>query len=228
MESNVAAQDCSGSRPLLMDSEEEEEHGPHYSLHSSMPSNAAPVQPSATFHQPTPSTFTQNNSTPVPEPPKETDATADVFSKAPFRITQEDSSDIFTNAPFPRAPHVAQPPLDVFSQAPFGKRKETTAAQPKTSHTQVTGAQALTSDQAVLGQVAQQPFRPQALAKYSRHFEGPVPEPVAAHRAMSSVSRQAPVASVHVGPLHSWTSEVNTVDPFVSAPFHLKTPQEKP
>lgn len=211
-----------------MDSEEEEEHGSQYGPRLSLLPSAAPVQPSATFHQPTPSTFAQNNSTQMPEPPQETDAAADVFTKAPFRIAQEDLSDIFTNAPFPRAPHVAQPHLDVFSQAPFGKRKETTTTQPMTSRTQVSGAPALTSDQGVLGQVAQQPFRPQALAKYSRHFEGPVPEPAAAHRAMSNVSRQAPVASVHVGPLHSWTSEVNTVDPFVSAPFHLKAPQEKP
>ncbi|KAM6930366.1 AP2-associated protein kinase 1 [Xenentodon cancila] len=225
-ESDVAVHDCSGSRPLLMDSEDEEEHGPQYALQSSLLPSA--MQPSATFPQPTPSTFTQNNSTHVPEPAKETDATADVFSKAPFRIAQEDSSDIFTNAPFPRAPGVAQQQLDVFLQAPFGKRKETKTAQPKTLHTQASGAQALTSDQGVLGQVAQQPFRPQALAKYSRHFEGPVPDPVAAHRVMSSVSSQAPVASVHVGPLHSWTSDVNTVDPFVSAPFHLKAPQEKP
>ncbi|XP_061584869.1 AP2-associated protein kinase 1-like [Cololabis saira] len=227
-ESDVVVQDCSGSRPLLMDSEEEEEHEPQYEPQSSLLLSTAQMQPSATFTQPTPSTFAPNNSTTVPEQAKETDATTDVFSKAPFRIAQEDSSDIFTNAPFPRTFNAAQQQFDVFLQAPFGKRKETKTAQPKTLHTEASGAQALTSDQGVLGQVAQQPFRPQALAKYSRHFEGPVPDPVAALRVMSGVSSQAPVASVHVGPLHTWTSDVNTVDPFVSAPFHLKAPQEKP
>ncbi|XP_041854996.1 AP2-associated protein kinase 1-like isoform X2 [Melanotaenia boesemani] len=224
-ESNVAAHDCSGSRPLLLDSEDEEDHGSQLALHP----NTVPIQPPATFHQPTPSTFAQNNSSYPPESAKGEDVTPDVFSKAPFPIAQEDSADVFANAPFPRAPLVAQPQFDVFSQAPFGKKKESTAAHPKTSYTQAAGAQALTSDQAVLGQVAQQPFRPQALAKYSRHFEGPVPQqPEAAHSVASNVSRQAGGASVPVGPLHSWSSDMNAVDPFVSAPFHLKAPQDKP
>ncbi|XP_047236974.1 AP2-associated protein kinase 1-like isoform X7 [Girardinichthys multiradiatus] len=215
VESHVAAQDCSGSRPLLMDSEDEEEHGPLVALHSSLPSNTAPVQPSAAFHQSTPSAFAETNSWNV----SETGVTPDVFSKAPFPTSQEDSADVFANAPFPRAPLVAPHQLDVFSQAPFGKRKELLAAPPKALFPQAAGGQGLPTDQGVLGQVAQQPFRPQALAKYSRHFEGPAPEqPVAA----ASVGRQA------VGSLQSWTSEINAVDPFVSAPFHLKTPKEKP
>ncbi|KAM4746543.1 AP2-associated protein kinase 1 isoform 5-T7 [Anableps anableps] len=215
IESIVAAQDCSGSRPLLMDSEDEEEHGPLVALHSSLPPNTAPVQPPATFHQSASSAFAQSNSWNV----QETGVTPDVFSKAPFPTSEEDSADVFANAPFPRSPFVAQQQLDVFSQAPFGKRKEVSAALSKTSYPQAPGGQTLTSDQGVLGQVAQQPFRPQALAKYSRHFEEPAAEqPVAA----PSLSRQA------VGPLQSWTSEVNAVDPFVSAPFHLKAPQEKP
>ncbi|XP_069555893.1 AP2-associated protein kinase 1-like [Brachyistius frenatus] len=229
VESDVAAHDCSGSRPLLMDSEDEEEHGPQVIVHSSLHSSTAPTQPSTTFQQPTPSTFAQNHSQHVDEPAKGTDMAPDVFSKAPFRIAQEDGGDVFANAPFPRAPLTTRQQLDVFSQAPFGKRKEATGAQPKTSYPHAAGVHAVTSDQGVLGQVAQQPFRPQALAKYSRHFEGPVPQqPVAAHRVVSNVSRQAAVASVPVGPLHSWTSEVSAVDPFVSAPFHLKAPQEKP
>ncbi|KAM4579030.1 AP2-associated protein kinase 1 isoform 5-T5 [Fundulus diaphanus] len=212
--SPVAAQDCSGSRPLLMDSEDEEEHGPLVALHSSLPPNTAPVQPPATFPQSTASAFVHNNSWNVPE----TGVSPDVFSIAPFPTSQEDSADVFANAPFPRAPLVAPQQLDVFSQAPFGKRMEPPAA-PKTSYPQVAGGQALTSNQGVLGQVAQQPFRPQALTKYSRHFEGPTPEqPIAA----PSGSRLA------VEPLQSWTSELNAVDPFVSAPFHLKAPQEKP
>ncbi|XP_012718739.2 AP2-associated protein kinase 1 isoform X2 [Fundulus heteroclitus] len=212
--SHVAAQDCSGSRPLLMDSEDEEEHGPLVALHSSLPPNTAPVQPPAAFPQSTASAFAHNNSWNVPE----TGVSPDVFSIAPFPTSQEDSADVFANAPFPRAPLVAPQQLDVFSQAPFGKRMEPPAA-PKTSYPQVAGGQALTSNQGVLGQVAQQPFRPQALTKYSRHFEGPTPEQAV---AAPSGSRQA------VEPLQSWTSELNAVDPFVSAPFHLKAPQEKP
>ncbi|XP_008417263.1 AP2-associated protein kinase 1 isoform X5 [Poecilia reticulata] len=215
VESIAAVQDCSGSRPLLMDSEDEEEHGPLVAHHSSLAPNTAPAQQPAAFCQLTSSAFAQNNSWNVAE----TGVTPDVFSKAPFPTSQEDSADVFANAPFQRAPFVAPHQLDVFSQAPFGKRKEVLAALPKTSYPQAAGGQTLTSDQGVLGQVAQQPFRPQALAKYSRHFEGSAAEqPMAA----PGLSRQA------VGPLQSWTSEVNAVDPFVSAPFHLKAPQEKP
>uniref|UniRef100_A0A7N8XG38 non-specific serine/threonine protein kinase n=1 Tax=Mastacembelus armatus TaxID=205130 RepID=A0A7N8XG38_9TELE len=214
------------AQPELLPSgmaEDEEEQGSQLALHSS------PTQPSNTFHQPTPSTYALNHSQHVHEPAKGTDVSADVFSKAPFQIAQEDASDVFANAPFPRAPLAAQQQLDVFSQAPFGKRKEAPGPQPKISLPHATGSHAVTPDQCVLGQATPQPFRPQALAKYSRHFEGPVSQqPVAAHRVVSSVSRQATVASVPVGALPSWTSEVSPVDPFVSAPFHLKAPQEKP
>ncbi|XP_063753222.1 AP2-associated protein kinase 1-like isoform X9 [Eleginops maclovinus] len=213
VEIHTAALDCSGSRPLLMDSDDEEE--PQLELHPSPDPSPAPTQP-PTFHHPPPGTFVQNH---VHDPAKGADAAADVFSKAPFPITQDESADVFANAPFPRA-YVAVPqPFDVFAQAPFGKRKE---ALPSFPH-------AVTPDPGALGQVAQQPFRPQALAKYSRHFEGPVPQqPVAAQRVVSNLDRQAAVASVPVGPLHSWTSEVGAVDPFVSAPFPFKAPQEKP
>ncbi|XP_034396480.1 AP2-associated protein kinase 1-like isoform X9 [Cyclopterus lumpus] len=221
IESHAAGQDYSGSRPLLLDSEDEEEQD--LALQSSQHSNAEPTQPSSTFHQPTPSTFAQNHSQHVHEPAKG----ADVFSKAPFRSVQEEAVDVFSNAPFPRAPLAAPQQFDVFSQAPFGKRKEALGAQHLYPH--AAGVHVVTPDQGVLGEVAQQSFRPQALAKYSRHFEGPVPQqPVSAHRVVSNVNRQAAVASVPVGPLHSWTSEVSAVDPFVAAPFHLKAPQEKP
>uniref|UniRef100_A0A673BZG1 non-specific serine/threonine protein kinase n=1 Tax=Sphaeramia orbicularis TaxID=375764 RepID=A0A673BZG1_9TELE len=226
LESHVAAHDCSGSRPLLLDSEEEEQEeqlGLCSTAHSS-------AQLPANFHQPPASCVAQNHSQHALESTKGADVAADVFSKAPFRIAQEDVSDVFANAPFPRAPPAAQQPLDVFAQAPFGKRKEATGvagvpAHPKTSYPHA----AVAPEQGVLGNVAPQPFRPQALAKYSRHFEGTLPQqPVAAHRVISNVSRQAAVGSVPVGPLHSWTSEVGAIDPFVSAPFHLKAPQEKP
>ncbi|XP_029960040.1 AP2-associated protein kinase 1 isoform X4 [Salarias fasciatus] len=219
----VAVLDCSGSQPLLQDSEDEDENGPQLAL---LHPSATATQPSANFNQDPPGSYAQNHSH---EPAQGAHTAADVFSKAPFRISQEESADVFSNAPFPRAMPAGPQQLDVFSQAPFVRRKEAAAAQPKTSYIQTAGVHAVTSDQGVLGQVAQQPFRPQALAKYSRHFEGPVPQqPVAAHRVVSNVSRQAAVASVPVGPLHSWTSEVGSVDPFVSAPFHLKAPQEKP
>ncbi|XP_034094171.1 AP2-associated protein kinase 1-like isoform X4 [Gymnodraco acuticeps] len=208
VENDTAALDCSGSRPLLMDSEDEEEPG--LALSSSPDPSAAPTQP-PTFHQPPPSTFVQNH---VHEPAK--GAAADVFSKAPFPITQDESADVFANAPFPCAYVAATQPFDVFAQAPFGKRKEAAGSLPSFPH-------AVTPDPGALGQVAQQPFRPQALAKYSRHFEGPAPQlPVAAQRIASNA------ASVPAGPLHSWTSEVGAVDPFISAPFHFKAPQEKP
>ncbi|XP_036069503.1 AP2-associated protein kinase 1 isoform X7 [Oryzias melastigma] len=211
---NVTGHDLSGSRPLLMDSEEEEEQEPPLALNSSLHSSTAPIQTPDSFHQNVSSTFTQNHSTLVSQPEKGMDVSADVFSNAPFRIAQHDSADVFANAPFLRAPAVAQPEEDVFSQAPFGKKKD-----PKTTHHLAAGV--LASDQGVLGQVAQQPFRPQALAKYSRHFEGPVPEPAAAHGAASSVNLQAE-------PLQSWTADMSSVDPFISAPFHLKAQQEKP
>uniref|UniRef100_A0A1A8D1C7 non-specific serine/threonine protein kinase n=1 Tax=Nothobranchius kadleci TaxID=1051664 RepID=A0A1A8D1C7_NOTKA len=216
VESDASVHDCSGARPLLMDSEDEEEHGSQLELDSSLHPNTAPVQLTTTYPQTTQSSFTHNHSWHVPQPAEGADVSADIFSKALFPTAQEDTVDVFANAPFPRAPLVAQQQLDVFSQAPFGKRKDPTL------YPQAAGVQTLTSDQGILGQVAQQPFRPQALSKYSRHFEGPVPQQqqLAAHRA---VSNRHPA-----GPLHTWTSEVNTVDPFVSAPFHLKAPQEKP
>ncbi|XP_063344782.1 AP2-associated protein kinase 1-like isoform X2 [Pelmatolapia mariae] len=229
-EIHIAPHDCSGSRPLLQDSEDEEDQGPQLALHPSLHSSTA-AQSATTFDQPAPNTFAQNHFQHVHEAAKEMEGAADIFSKAPFLIAQEDTSDVFANAPFPRGPLAAQQQqqLDVFSQAPFGKRKEPKGAQPKTSYPHAAGAHAVTSDEGVLEQVAQQPFRPQALAKYSRHFEGPVPQqPAAAHRAASNASKQAAVASVPAGPLHSWTSDVSAVDPFVSAPFHLKAPQEKP
>lgn len=224
-EGHVAAHDCSGSRPLLMDSEDEEEQGSQLELHSS----TEPAQPSATYHhhQPAPSTLAQNNSQHVQESSHAAKLAADVFSKAPFRIGQDDANDVFANAPFPRAHLSAQQQLDVFSQAPFGKRRDAAGALECRGYSMNAGG--IQGDQGALGQVAQQPFRPQALAKYSRHFEGPLPQqPVAAHQVVSNVNRQAAVASVPVGPRHSWTSDASPVDPFVSAPFHLKAPQEKP
>nr|XP_029493655.1 AP2-associated protein kinase 1-like isoform X12 [Oncorhynchus nerka] len=208
--------DCSGSRPLLLDSDEEEEQGSELLLPSSQPSLSHP-QLSTSSHQPTPSLCAPslNHSHQMPQQARVVEVVSDVFFKSPFRIEQE-AGDVFANAPFQRPPVVAQQHPDVFLQAPFVK--------PKTQHLHPAVVHPVAPEPALLSQVATQPFRPQALAKYSRHFEGPLPhQPVTAQRVVSNVSRQAAV-----GPLHSWTSEVNSVDPFVSAPFHIKAPQEKP
>ncbi|XP_061762665.1 AP2-associated protein kinase 1-like isoform X7 [Nerophis ophidion] len=174
-EGPILAHDCSGSRPLLLDSEEEEEHGGEPCLLLSQVSNVAISQPASA----------QNHSQPDAQPAK---GTPDVFSKAPFRPTHQEAGDVFAEAPFPRGPLSAQ--LDVFSQAPFARKKEALA------------------EQGALAQMAPQPFRPQALAKYSRHFEGQQYETTG-----FNASNQA---------------AVRAADPFVSAPFHLKAPQDKP
>ncbi|XP_077377302.1 AP2-associated protein kinase 1 isoform X6 [Festucalex cinctus] len=174
-ESHSSALDCSGSRPLLLDSEEDEEQGTQPSC----------VAPAAVAH---------NHSRLDPE-----HARADVFSKAPFRLAQQEAGDVFANAPFPSSQLAAQQQLDVFAQAPFAKRKD---AAPPPYPQGATGV----PEQGAPGQVAPHPFRPQALAKYSRHFEGAA-------------------APQHEGP---FSVSKHTGDPFVCAPFHLKAPQEKP
>ncbi|XP_031685951.1 AP2-associated protein kinase 1 isoform X8 [Oncorhynchus kisutch] len=221
-ESDEVGHDCSGSRPLLLDSDEEEEHRSELHLPPSQPRLSHP-QLSTPSHQPTPGPHVpcQNNSQQMPQKARGGEVVPDVFSKAPFKVGQEEAGDVFANAPFPRPLVVTQQHPDVFLQAPFVK--------PKTLHPHPAVLYPVASETALLSQVAPQPFRPQALAKYSRHFQGPLPQqPVTAQRVLSSVSRQTAVSSVPVGPLHSWTSEVSAVDPFVSAPFHLKAPQEKP
>ena len=211
-EIQASAHDCSGSRPLLLDSEEEADESPHYStLPSALPS-AYPLN------------MVQNHCQHPFITPSEAYVSTDVFSSAPFQTAQEESGDVFSNAPFLRPSAPAQPQMDVFAQAPFGKRKDSTGAavsvQPRTQHS---AAAAAATEQGVLGHVAQQPFRPQALAKYSRHFDGTVPQTPAQALSGGSAGRQMTVASAH-----SWTSERSSVDPFVSAPFHLRAPQEKP
>lgn len=218
--SDIVANDRTSSRPLLSDSEEEEEQEQQVALCSSLPSIKAPTQPSTSFHQHAPNISAHNHS----QDAHIAGIKADVFPKAPFGIGQKEMGDVFANAPFHHAALPPQQQSDVFSQAPFGKRVEH-----KISNPHVAGAQSVTPDQGVFVQLAQQPFRPQALAKYSRHFEGAVPQQtVAGHRAVSDISSLPAVSSVPVGPLHSRTSDVNTVDPFISAPFHLKAPQKKP
>uniref|UniRef100_A0AAR2IZ81 non-specific serine/threonine protein kinase n=1 Tax=Pygocentrus nattereri TaxID=42514 RepID=A0AAR2IZ81_PYGNA len=193
-----------GSRPLLQDSDEDEEQETLASGNLHTYSNLQPsaiAESTLVAHQ-----HSQNH---LPQAQGQTchselDPNVDIFSKAPFQAAQEQDSDgdVFANAPFPRPLAQPQQP-DVFLQAPFGRRKETQIS--------------------ILGQVATQPFRPQALTKYSRHYEGPLAsEPDKAHLGMSNKGNEGPVAA-----LRSWTPDVNASDPFVSAPFYLKGPQEK-
>ncbi|XP_026801588.1 AP2-associated protein kinase 1 isoform X8 [Pangasianodon hypophthalmus] len=192
--SEASSLDCSGSRPLLQDFEEDEEQELDASGNLQTSSNLEPSdvpQSPLITHLPS-----QNHLIQLSEPD------ADVFSKAPFRVVQEDDSDVdvFANAPFPRPQASSQQP-DVFLQAPFGKKKETWGTvythpvpQAGMQRSNMVPFNHGSHDQSVLDQVAPLPFRPQALAKYSRHYEGP---------------------------------EVNSDDPFLSAPFHRKGPQEK-
>lgn len=217
--SDIEANDHSGSRPLLSDSEEEKEQGQQVIPCSFLHSVKVPTQPSTNFPQPAPSASAQNYS----QHAHGTDNGADLFLKGPFRIGQEETGDVFANAPFPHTAVRVHQRLDMFSQVPFGKRVEH-----KTSYPHTAGAQTVPSDQGVLVQIAQQPFRPQALAKYSRHFEGSVQQQTGTgHTVVSNMNNLPTVTSVPVGALHLWTSDVSTADPFVSAPFHIKGPQKK-
>lgn len=87
--------------------------------------------------------------------------------------------------------------------------------------------------EAALGSVANKPFRPQSLSKYSRHYspeDGPGLEakPIAAYKVVSQTNRQAIAGSVAVVPLSSRTTELPGADPFASAPFPSKAAKQKP
>lgn len=178
--------DCSGSRPLLQDFDEDDDQD------SGTLANLPMCSDSSTMTLP-PQDGTQNDLPPAINPDP------DIFSQAPFRTTQEAVSDVdvFANAPF-RHPSAQPQQADVFLQAPFGMKKKTKETIYTHPVQQQQPAQRVPShhshEQSVLDQVAPLPFRPQALAKYSRHYEGP---------------------------------DVSPDDPFVSAPFRLKGPQEK-
>ncbi|XP_058245279.1 AP2-associated protein kinase 1 isoform X9 [Hemibagrus wyckioides] len=172
--SEASSLDCSGSRPLLQDFDEDEEQELDASGNLQTSSNLE------TADVPQSSLITQQ-----PSQNHLVELDADVFSKAPFRVVQESDSgvDVFANAPFPRplasTSSSSQPP-DVFLQAPFGKKKETWGTvythpvpQAGMQRSNVVPFNHGSHDQSVLDQVAPLPFRPQALAKYSRHYEGP-------------------------------------------------------
>lgn len=199
--------DCSGSRPLLQDSDDDDDQSPTSSRNLQMSSQSeGPAENQSSL-------VSQNHSPQLVSQAQhaDTDASVDVFSIAPFQIGQDvdGDGDVFANAPFPRLPAPPQQP-DIFLQAPFGRKKEASGkvytnpvAQPRFLHPHPGSS----LDQSILGQVTPLPFRPQELSKYSRHYEGPVntdPE--------------------HV---HSLTSDGTSTDPFVSAPFHLKGCHDK-
>ncbi|XP_077079885.1 AP2-associated protein kinase 1 isoform X10 [Siphateles boraxobius] len=208
--------DCSGSRPLLQDSEDDDEQSPASSRNLQMSSESeVPIEHQSSLV----SVHTQNHSPALVSQAQHpgADSGVDVFSKAPFRIGQDGDSDgdVFANAPFARPPVQPQQP-DIFLQAPFGRKKETSGkvytnplAQPGYLHPHPGSS----LDESILGQVTPLPFRPQALSKYSRHYEGPV----------NTEPEHKPSGEHH----HNLTSDVASGDPFVSAPFHLKGRHDK-
>uniref|UniRef100_A0A8C1IM62 non-specific serine/threonine protein kinase n=1 Tax=Cyprinus carpio TaxID=7962 RepID=A0A8C1IM62_CYPCA len=193
--------DCSGSRPLLQDSDDDDDQSPACSRNLQMSSlSEEPVENQ--------SSLVSQNHSPSQAQHSGSDPSVDVFSKAPFRTGQDvdTDGDVFANAPFPHLPAQPRQP-DIFIQAPFGRKKEA-SGKVCTNPRFLQPHPGSSLDQSILGQVTPLPFRPQALSKYSRHYEGPVntdPE----HR------------------LSAVTSEVTSADPFVSAPFHLKGRQDK-
>lgn len=87
--------------------------------------------------------------------------------------------------------------------------------------------------EALLGSKASKPFRPQSLAKYSRHY-GPEgsqcteAQPIAAYKVVSQTNKQAIAGSVSIASLSYRTKELPTADPFASAPFPSKMGKQKP
>ncbi|XP_056364505.1 AP2-associated protein kinase 1 isoform X3 [Oenanthe melanoleuca] len=284
--------DCSGSRPLLMDSEEEEE------TCKLCPGFLQPEDPQSQARAgETPFPAFQSHTGEVFNEP-------DVFATAPFRSSRKvpDEVDVFTKAPFickgsAALRHAEE--ADVFLRAPFTKKKsveeltchkepftppvlshggdgraqpvflESAAhgpaasaraphaaaafAQPGTVHPcsarageapEGVPAKAALPEQGDAGERGPgralgsgpgqpQPFRPQSLAKYSRHYapeDGPglQAKPIAAYKVVSQSNRQAIAGSVSVLPLTSRTMELPAADPFASAPFPLKAAKQKP
>ncbi|XP_041280866.1 AP2-associated protein kinase 1 isoform X5 [Onychostruthus taczanowskii] len=283
--------DCSGSRPLLMDSEEEED------TCKLCPGFLQPVpgheaskedpQSQARAGEPLFPAFQSHSGEVFNEP--------DVFATAPFRSSRKvpDEVDVFTKAPFIckgsaalRHPEEA----DVFLRAPFTKKRSVeeltshkepftppvflsqggdgraqpifldaaahgSVASPRAPHPPAAFAQpgnlhpcsvraveaqqsspakaALPEQGDALGSVANKPFRPQSLSKYSRHYspeDGPGLEakPIAAYKVVSQTNRQAVAGSVSLVPLSARTMELPGADPFASAPFPSKAAKQKP
>lgn len=106
--------DCSGSRPLLMDSEDEDE--------------TCKLQDRVSRENLNPQPTAQVPHNALQQLPGEASGELDVFATAPFRSSRnfQDDLDIFTNAPFLGKSHVVTKLLDegdVFLRAPFTKKK---------------------------------------------------------------------------------------------------------
>ncbi|XP_033375276.1 AP2-associated protein kinase 1 [Parus major] len=279
--------DCSGSRPLLMDSEEEEETSkvcPGFL--QPLPRHEASKEDAQCQARAGEMLFPAFHSGEVFNEP-------DVFATAPFRSSRKvlDEVDVFTKAPFTCKGSVAlrhPEEADVFLRAPFTKKKSTEEltfhkepfpapafpsqggdgrAQPvfpcldSAAHGPVAplrapyppagfaqlgsahpcSARAVEPQESIpavlpeqgdaLGSVANKPFRPQSLSKYSRHYspeDGPglQAKPIAAYKVVSHSSRQAIAGSVSV--VSSRTTELPGADPFASAPFPSKAAKQKP
>ncbi|MGH0178860.1 UNVERIFIED_CONTAM: hypothetical protein FKN15_078468 [Acipenser sinensis] len=169
----------------------------------------------------------------------------DVFQSAPFHRPASadpqpaDEFDVFLHAPFGRKNQLhgagyhqssqqQQPlpyPIPMQHSASFTTPLPRPGVTAQLAECSVPAPSAVIQARALPPQVAPKPFRPQALAKYSRHYTPPE-EAVGQQQpvVVSSVARQA----APVVPLHSWTSEVCSSDPFISAPFPFKAPKEKP
>ncbi|XP_039768159.1 AP2-associated protein kinase 1 [Ornithorhynchus anatinus] len=200
--------DSSGSRPLLMDSEEEEEDETPPTARGSSPATAAAPRegsPGAEGGGP---------------------GGPDVFATAPFRWSgaagrdDDDEGDVFSRAPFLGRGGRARE-ADVFLGAPFAKREgpeeppARTAGPPSRS-----GPAAATGPDPGGPAAAAKAFRPQALAKYSRHYG---PEGPAACRVGPAGAGAGPVRS-----LPRRTTEPAPADPFASAPFPSRSGRHKP
>ncbi|XP_052662581.1 AP2-associated protein kinase 1 isoform X1 [Harpia harpyja] len=121
--------DCSGSRPLLMDSEEEEET---YKLCTGFLQSAPRERHEASREDPhSQSSQTRAGATLFPAFQSHTGEVfnePDVFATAPFRSSRKvpDEVDVFTKAPFVSKGNVAlryPEEADVFLRAPFTKKK---------------------------------------------------------------------------------------------------------
>ncbi|OXB74808.1 UNVERIFIED_CONTAM: hypothetical protein H355_000068 [Colinus virginianus] len=243
--------DCSGSRPLLLDSEEEEEGcKPGTGFLPRERREASREQHPHTQAAEMPFPAFQSHSGDVFNEP-------DVFATAPFRSSRKapDEADVFTKAPFISKGSAAlrhPEEADVFLRAPFTKKKSVeellSRSVPKeplaflghaadVQHRTTPAFQSL--DAVVSGpsarpQAAEEHSPPQgALSKYSRHYS---PEdghaldvqPIAAYKVVSQTNRQAIAGSISVAPLAARTTELPAADPFASAPFPSKAAKQKP
>ncbi|XP_039624432.1 AP2-associated protein kinase 1 isoform X3 [Polypterus senegalus] len=173
---------------------------------------------------------------------------SDVFANAPFpgrglpsAPQQAEEFDVFLHAPFGKKKDKEAAPTPISSTPPRAQHflDSSAASQPRPivtkspRSTTLAGGSSMEAQHDVLKPVVSKPFHPQALSKYSRHYsphekgtatrvQPNSQQPFTAHRVVSNVSRKAAVGSVPVAPLHSWTTEVCTSDPFVSAPFPFK------